>query len=270
MNTDIKFLKNEFQNAMRKVGNTELCANILNRKFAHSSRVLQNGLQIINHDIPQLMEQPKLLLQNKRALLFHDIGRFRETVEMYEHHTMKEWGGRAYDHGVIGAEIIAQNHEYNDIKIVLAVRHHGHLIEEFYTDRDYQHLPETDRSQAETMIKLVRDADKLDLYYLHHHANNIENDIFFHNLTDAEKFAPLSAEVLEQFFASQPINHKFIKGFPDRILGCLSWQFDLNYDYTRHCYINNGYQQMIFDLLSKYCTDKELLAKIIKFASARV
>ena len=267
-NEDIKFLTAEFNHAIDEVGQDEFCADLLRRKFAHSARVLQNGLKIINHDIPALSAQPELLLQCQRALLFHDIGRFRETVETYQKQSMKDWGGRVFDHGVIGAEILARTAEYNDIKIVLAVRHHGHLIEEFYADPEYLALSESDKISAAMMVKLVRDSDKLDLYYIQEHFNNIENDVFFHNLTAEQKYASLSSEVLNQFFSAQPINHAFIKTFSDRILGCISWQFDFNYDYTRRLYIIAGYQQMLFDLLAKYCPNKELTAKIREFATA--
>jgi len=263
---DIEFLKTEFKNATAEIGDDKFCSDLLQRKYTHSVRVLQNGMQIVDHDLPQLSNQPKLLLQSKRALLFHDIGRFRETVEAYKKQSMKDWGGRVFDHGVIGAEILARSTEYNDIKIVLAVRHHGHLIEEFYADPEYLALSESDKISAAMMIKLVRDSDKLDLYYIQEHFNNIENDVFFHNLSEKRKLAPLSTEVITQFFSGQPINHAFIHSFSDRILGCISWQFDFNYELTKQLYIKEGYQQMLFDLLAKHCPDNKAVDEIIKFS----
>ena len=173
---DIEFLKTEFKNATAEIGDDKFCSDLLQRKYTHSVRVLQNGMQIVDHDLPQLSNQPKLLLQSKRALLFHDIGRFRETVEAYKKQSMKDWGGRVFDHGVIGAEILVRTAEYNDIKIVLAVRHHGHLIEEFYADPEYLALSESDKISAAMMIKLVRDSDKLDLYYIQEHFR-VEGDL---------------------------------------------------------------------------------------------
>ena len=266
-NKEIKFLKTEFQNAIDEIGEDKRCAEILQRKFAHSSRVLENGLQIINHDIPQILSQPEFKKQCEIALLFHDIGRFRETVELYKRQSMKYWGGRMCDHGILGAEILSQTPEYRDTKILLSVRHHGHLIEEFYNDAEYSALSDADKSLAEIMIKLVRDADKLDLYYLQKYYNNIESDVIFHNLTEKQKFAPLSEEVLTQFFSAKPINHTFIKTLSDRILGCISWQFDINYSLTIQLYISEGYSQKLFDLLAVYCNDKPLIDKIFEFAS---
>lgn len=264
-NNDIKFLTAEFQHAMNKVEGDKFCIDILQRKFAHSSRVLQNGLQIISHDLPELLQQPIFKQQCEQALLFHDIGRFQETVHIHKLKS-ENWHGRLPDHGILGAEILSQSQNYNDAKIVIAVRHHGHLIEDFYNDQDFKNLPVTKQIQTETMIKLIRDADKLDLYYSQRHNNNIEKDVFFSRLTEDQKFGSISSEVLEQFFLAQPINHVFIKTLADRILGCISWQFDFNYKLTKQIYIKKSYQQMLFDLLSKYCPDKKTIGDITKFA----
>ena len=267
---DIKFLKNEFQSALSKVAKDPFCVGILQRKFSHSSRVLQNGIQIIEHDIPELLKNPRLFKLCKQALFFHDIGRFEETAKMYQNNTMHEWGGSICDHGMLGAKILATSTDYNNIEVVLAVRHHGHLIEDFYNDEEYQNLSPRQKSDAEIIIKVVRDADKLDLYHLQKQCKNLEEDVFFTNLSSEQKNAPLSVAVTNQFFEAQPINHRFIRSFSDRILGCISWQFDLNFDFTKQLYISKGYRQMLLDLLATYCFDKELLAKIIKFASSKV
>ncbi len=264
-NDDIKFLTAEFQNAMNQVENDKFCIDMLQRKFAHSSRVLQNGIRIIEHDLPGLLKQPQLLKLCKQSLFFHDIGRFQETVQIHKSKT-KNWREKLPDHGVLGAEILAQNTNYNDIRMVLAVRHHGHLIEDFYNDPDFQNLSAIDQSQAEIMIKLIRDADKLDLYYLQKNDDSIKKDVFFIKLTDEQKYGSISSEVLDCFLKFQPINHSLRKTFADRIIGRISWQFDFNYELTKQLYIKEGYQQMLFDLLAEYCPDKKAVDEIIKFS----
>ena len=128
---DWNFLKKHFQDAVAQVNGDETCMRVLNRKIAHSQRVLQNGILIMEHDLPDLAPETRNLAE--QALLFHDIGRFSEVVLSYQNQSMQGWG-RKYDHGRLGAEILAQTPQYNRMEIVLAVRHHGHLIEDFYQD----------------------------------------------------------------------------------------------------------------------------------------
>lgn len=262
LRNDIIFLKQAFQTSMEIVKNDALCVSVLKRKFAHSWRVLQNGLAIIDADIPEIISQPLLKRQCEQALLLHDIGRFEETVTAYKDKAMQNWG-KKYDHGMLGSLILAENSAYNDKKTVLAVRHHGHMIEDFYNDKEYQNLSADEQKKAELMVKLVRDADKLDLYYLQHEENNIESDPFFCSLAEELKYAPISPKVWEQFDACQTIRHNTIRSLSDRILGCISWQFDFNYPLTGKIYRSKGYHDMLVRLLDKYCPDKNII-KILK------
>ncbi len=129
----------------------------------------------------------------------------------------------------------------------------------FYNDKEYQNLSADERKKAELMVKLVRDADKLDLYYLQREEDNIESDPFFCNLPEELKYAPISSKVWEQFETKRTICHKTIRSLSDRILGCISWQFDFNYPLTGKIYRREGYHDMLVRLLDKYCPDKNII-----------
>lgn len=259
---DWNFLKKNFQDAVKKVNKDTAAIKILERKIAHSHRVLQNGQLIIRRNIPTISSEHKTLAET--TLLFHDIGRFQEVVLSHQNQAMGEWGKR-YDHGHIGAEILSQTPKYNHPAIILPVRHHGHMIEDFYNDAEYQKLPIEQKTAAETAIKIVRDADKLDLYYLHKKENILEHDVFFTNLSDELKLSPPSKIVVEQFLSRKSINHSTIRSMSDRILGCLSWQFDFNYPITAQMYIEKGYQAHLLALFYRYCPDKNFINILKKF-----
>lgn len=263
---ELMFLKQAFNSAKNKLNNDRLYISVIKRKFAHSWRVLQNGRKIIySGEIPLLVTNKKLRIQAKQALLFHDIGRFEETVLAYKNSSLDTFG-KKYDHGVLGADILSENPPFNDMKIVLAVRHHGHLIEEFYNDKDYKKLSAEEQKIAETYIKIVRDADKLDLYNLQKTEYSIEKDPFFCSLSEEQKYAPLSDEVKEQFFNMTTINHKSIKCFADRILGCISWIFDINYKYSLKIIDENEYIDVLLNIMRKYCSNNDDIEKIEYFA----
>ena len=263
---ELIFLKQAFNSAKKELNNDKLFISVIKRKFAHSWRVLQNGRRIIySGELPLLVTNKKLRIQAKQALLFHDIGRFEETVLAYKNSSLDTFG-KKYDHGVLGADILSENPPFNDMKIVLAVRHHGHLIEEFYNDKDYKKLSAEEQKIAETYIKIVRDADKLDLYNLQKTEYSIEKDPFFCSLSEEQKYAPLSDEVKEQFFNMITINHKSIKCFADRILGCISWIFDINYKYSLKIIDENEYIDVLLNIMRKYCSNNDDTEKIEYFA----
>ena len=263
---ELIFLKQAFNSAKNELNNDKLFISVIKRKFAHSWRVLQNGRRIIySGELPLLVNNKKLRIQAKQALLFHDIGRFEETVLAYKNASLDTFG-KKYDHGVLGANILSENPPFNDKKIVLAVRHHGHLIEEFYNDEDYKALSAEEQKIAETYIKIVRDADKLDLYNLQKTEYSIEKDPFFCSLSEEQKYAPVSSEVKEQFFDMKVIDHKTIKSFADRILGCISWIFDINYKYSLKMVEENGYIGVLLNIMRKYYSDNVCIEKIEVFA----
>lgn len=261
---DLSFLKNTFQNALSQVENDELCIATLKRKFIHSQKVWQNGLMLIKSGEVPYCNIGEFEKQCEQALIFHDIGRFEEVVLGYKNKNLRLFGQK-YDHGVLGSQILAQTQNYNDIKIILSVRHHGHMIESFYDDPEYQKLEPEAQKQCTAMIKLVRDADKLDLYRLHNETNSLENDVFFHCLPENLKYQTVSEAVRQQFFAARTIRHSDIKTMSDRILGCISWQFDFNYPLTLKIYHQRGYFETLIKLFTKYCPDKSLADKVIDF-----
>ncbi|MBR1648573.1 MAG: HD domain-containing protein [Alphaproteobacteria bacterium] len=260
---ELIFLKKEYRKAYEQTVGDELITSLINRKFVHSWRVFQNGMKIVKSDLKDT--DARFLDMSAKALIFHDIGRFSEAVNIHNNRRLGELGQK-YDHGQMGAEILSSVKKYNDLKILLAVRHHGHIMEDFYNDSQYIALAEEDKKCTETLLKLVRDADKLDLYHLQIVNASIENDVFFNSLSEDLKYCGVSDEVLKQFFCAKTILHSTIKNLPERILGCVSWQFDLNYPLTRKLYINNNYREVLLGLFDKYCTDKHLTEEITQFA----
>ncbi len=62
----------------------------------------------------------------------------------------------------MGCEKLRRIPEYDNILITLPVKHHGHLIEDFYTDSEYRNIEDrTIKEQVEKIIFTIRDADKI-------------------------------------------------------------------------------------------------------------
>lgn len=70
----------------------------------------------------------------RTAVLFHDVGRFQETVDKLKYPNVYS------DHALLGYDFLRQYPEYNDLRILLPVKYHSCMIEELYKDHEYQNV----------------------------------------------------------------------------------------------------------------------------------
>ena len=125
---------------------------------------------------------------------------------------------------------------YNDVRILAALKHHGHMMEEFYADPEFQDVadPETGR-QLLAILFWVRDADKLANFYIQRYEDNLRKD-------------PTGT----------------VKSYCDRLLCCLSWIYDLNYKASYRLCAEHGYFDMLLELLAEYNRDTGAQEKIAR------
>ena len=141
--SDLTALKQYYTNAARQVPSDSHYMQTLNHKFGHSQKVLQQGRQILLHT-PELQSKDETFRNlAQKALLFHDVGRFEETVRRYK----AEQNGAViaamsdeYEHCAIGYELLKNQPEYNDMRILFAVRWHGRTMEEVRASAMYQQI----------------------------------------------------------------------------------------------------------------------------------
>lgn len=123
------------------------------------------GRKIAARDEQLKKEDAAFHALGEKALLFHDVGRFMEVYEMYRNNAFADhgsWFSKRCDHGLLSYEMMKNEPGYNDVRILAALKHHGHMMEEFYADPEFQDVadPETGR-QLLAILFWVRDADKL-------------------------------------------------------------------------------------------------------------
>ena len=199
--------------------------DFMNEKIKHSYQVLGAGNVILKHEncFAELNEDEHSYYQ--AIVLLHDVARFTEILEKEKGHFI--------DHGVVGAQMLQQKEFFMDNADGLAIKHHGHLIEELYADDLYKRLSEEKRKQVQKLAFLVRDADKMANFYLLVSDFEQTKKVFF--LPDRYKnpFCKVPSEkVLADFLACKSINKAYMESFADFSLMLLAWIFDLNYKYS--------------------------------------
>jgi hypothetical protein len=265
---DLKLFREKFRPLYAAVKGSGFCRRFAAKKYRHSVQVLTIGREIAARDEQLKKEDAAFHALGEKALLFHDVGRFMEVYEMYRNNAFADhgsWFSKRCDHGLLSYEMMKNEPGYNDVRILAALKHHGHMMEEFYADPEFQDVadPETGR-QLLAILFWVRDADKLANFYIQRYEDNLRKDPFFVTMSEEVRRAPLSPEAVAQFEAGQVILTGTVKSYCDRLLCCLSWIYDLNYKASYRLCAEHGYFDMLLELLAEYNRDTGAQEKIAR------
>ncbi len=209
-----EIIKNEYEKNLLLV--TTIGKDLIEEKIRHTYQVLGAGNLILkNEPIYQGLSDDEIDLL-KATVLLHDLGRFREAIE------------EGIDHGVYGAKLLESFEEFNNYKVRLAVKHHGHLIEYLYQDEEYCNLRKNEQEEVKKYIFLVRDADKIANFNLVANEFLEMTDLFFHPKR-YNNCKIVSQKVYDDFMKHRSINKEDIKSVADHVLMFFACIFDLNY-----------------------------------------
>ena len=228
MNIDIEKAKKEFTNY---ANNYDLKEEYLDRKYWHSLRVMDCAGRIAE-SINLSKEEVELA---KLIGLLHDIARFEQFTRFG---TFKDKD--SIDHGDLGVEILKKDgyirnyiddNEYDEIILKAIKNHNKFKIEEGLSEKEL------------LFAKLIRDADKLDIFY-----EGVE--LFWtteEEIKKVEKSIEITKEVWNSFLNSEIIEHKYRKTPLDEIIFFIALAFDLNFEYTWNKIKDEKYIDKILD-----------------------
>ena len=181
----------------------------LQMKLAHSERVARDAAEIARE-----LAWPEDEVRTAGILgLLHDIGRFSQFAQFG---TFSD--RRSVDHGRRGFEILTREsplatcRERDRARILEGVRHHNAKT-----------LPEGMADDSSRFARLVRDADRLDLYELVHSAVARQDGGFMAGL---DREAPPSEHVLECLRLRRMVSSDAVRGLADYLLLQVGWVFD--------------------------------------------
>lgn len=185
-------------------------------------------------------------LDNNRSLiaetaaLFHDIGRFPQYAE---YKTFKD--GISINHGLLGADTLIKNDALAGLDkkeqdwIITAVKFHNAYM-----------LADVNNPEALFYLKLVRDADKLDIWgiFCRYYINSQTERPSAINLGLPD--IPEYSQALPAYiFNRQLAKLNDIKTLNDFKLLQLTWIFDLNFKPSFRIFADSGYLEMIISTL---------------------
>jgi putative nucleotidyltransferase with HDIG domain len=172
--------------------------------------------------------------------LFHDIGRFEQYTR---YRTFVD--ERSEDHGKLGVKVLQQEkvlaalNEETQRLILKAISYHNRLC-----------IPDDESPVCIYFSKLVRDADKLDIfnlvstyYYINHTERNSAIEL---DLPDTNE---MSDEILTSLQEGKMISMQKIGSLNDFKLLQMGWIYDINYQPTFEMIYQRDYLKKIRDSL---------------------
>jgi putative nucleotidyltransferase with HDIG domain len=232
-------LKNWFTNymCMFQYDEPEIQQNI-DLKKDHTMRVCKEILYIgkqlgLNHEELRLAEIIALL---------HDVGRFEQYAR---YKTFMD--GKSENHAELSIKILEKYGVLDSLDpmikdiIVRAIKYHNR--------------PSLPREEKETCLfyaKLIRDADKLDIWKVvtdyYNRKNSKKNGAIELGLPDSPGF---SEEVLRDLKNKKIVDIKHVRNLNDFKLLQIGWIFDINFEPTLRCIKKRRYLEMIHGVLPK-------------------
>ena len=205
-------------------------------KEKHSLRVCN---EILNIGKKLILSDNNLRLAETMAL-FHDIGRF-EQFTRYKTFVDK----KSENHGELGVKVLQQEktlvdlNEDTQVLILKAISYHNRLS-----------VPEDESPACIYFSKLLRDADKLDIFNLvstYYYSSNSERSAAIE--LDLPDTPTVSDEVMIGLHDGKIIGMQHLKSLNDFKLLQMAWIYDINYQPTFQMVHERGYIKKIRDTL---------------------
>jgi len=194
--------------------------------------------------------------------LFHDIGRFGQFVK---HQTYND--PRSVNHCLLGLETLRETKVLEDLDeqekklIEKAIEYHG--------DRK---LPSDLNGQCLLFSKLIRDADKLDIFYVvtEYYKQYRDNPQDFLLELEFPDEPTCSAEIIESILNGQRLDYRRLKTLNDMKLLQLGWVYDVNFPATLKRIKKREFLEKIIDFLPKTEDIERVRKKIFEYVDSRI
>lgn len=167
--------------------------------------------------------------------LFHDIGRF-EQARVYDTFSDKDSG---VDHAAYSLKVL-----YGDglIKEFIDTNEYDEIIKAAVYNHNKGKIDEKVEGEALLFCKIIRDADKLDIYRVINEDAMI--DIFWYKDFSNQD---IHDEIFKHFIENKFINYKEIQNNADQILAFYNYVYDFNFPYCLKIIRDKRYLERFYD-----------------------
>ena len=204
-------------------------------KEKHTGYVTANSIQLAKY-----LKLPEHDIELAEVIgLFHDVGRFRQ-YSIYR--TFND--ADSEDHADLGLKVIDELDFFNELStednelVHFAIKNHNKKV-----------IEPTDNDRKILFAKIIRDADKLDIYRVLQPFLAQENADKMPNFIKGKERAEISPDFIENFVAGNQADYRKIRTNGDRKIVRLMWIYDINFAWTMKQIVRRGYIEKIVEAL---------------------
>lgn len=230
---NIESAKKELINHVQKL---EIDNSRVEVKIGHIMRVAENCRRIA---ISIKLEEEQIQLAELIGIL-HDIGRF-EQYQIFDKNTKTKVLGntKKFDHGEAGVEVLKKD-DY--IRKYIKENTYDDIIYTAVYEHNKYELPKNLSKETELFCKMIKDADKLDIFY----------EAICVYWQDSKKIqeveeGKLSEKMLENFYDYKLADNRNRVSEADQILRFASFIFDMNFPYSFEVLKENDFISKMID-----------------------
>ncbi len=226
-------------------------------KEKHTYHVCSNILEIGRGES---LDAEQMLIAETAALL-HDVGRFEQ---YHQYKTFRD--GSSVNHAELGAQIIE---DYEVLSPLFP--HERNLVAHAVEFHNAFTIPKKLPDDTQYYLKLVRDADKLDIWrvFIEYFAQSESERASAVGLDLPDK-PECSPEVLEQVSNGKMVRLSTVKTLNDFKVMQLSWVFDINFPTSLKLLVERGSIKELASTLPKDDRVEGVIAKVLDCASMRM
>ncbi|MHC4575430.1 MAG: HD domain-containing protein [Planctomycetota bacterium] len=230
----------------------------LKLKEEHTGRTCQETLY--------LADELRLDANRRRVAeliaLFHDIGRFKQFVKYRTYNDP-----RSVDHCLLSLNVLRET------KVLEVLESpERQLIEEAVKYHGRKELPPDLDGECLLFSKLIRDADKLDVFYVmisnyRQYIGNPEEYMLEVELPDGPGYSP---QVVEDILRGRRIDYADLHTLNDMWLLQLAWVYDVNFTATMKRIRQRRFLEMTCEFLPETPDIRRVKEKIFAFVDSRM
>jgi hypothetical protein len=239
-------------------GNDEFVNANIKLKEEHSRRTCEEMLYLA--DELELSENQK---QTAEVIaLFHDIGRF-EQFTIYRTYN----DPRSVNHCLLGLDVLGRTKVLDELK-----KKERQLIEKAIEYHGRRELPADLDGELLLFSRLIRDADKIDVYYVvtDYYRQYKENPDGFKLEVELPDEPGYSAQVVEKILSERLIDYRDLRTWNDMKLCQLGWVYDINFAPTLERIKQRGFLEKIFEFLPQKADVEKVREKILGYVDSRI
>jgi len=194
--------------------------------------------------------------------LFHDIGRFEQFVRYRTYNDP-----RSVDHCLLGVKVLRQTNALDGLD-----KAEREIVEKAIEYHGQKELPADLDGECLLFSRLIRDADKIDVYY-------VVTDYYRQYRDDPDGFKlevelpdepGYSAEVVEDILSGRRTDYRILRTWNDMKLCQLGWVYDVNFTPTLKRIRQRKFLEIILEFLPQSRDIEKVKEKIFGYVDSRI